>query len=752
MRHAALPRFGLPLLGFLGLIALGACGGRTLKTDGGVMGGRDAAHDGSADQAWDAPHDVATDHDANVLLDGAPAESGPSDAGAVRDVSSDVSPDAVSPDAASDVALDGSSDRSAPGSDGSLDGATCPRSCSSLPHVLGRTSCNNGQCEIPPDSCQPGYRHCSSNPDDGCETNVLTDDNCGKCGNTCAAGLGCTGAGVCGDPCAGTGLIYCDHHCVSLVEDPANCGACGHACESRPGYRSVCVLGACREVCAEVGHADCTSEPGCETPLGTSTDCGGCGDPTCNVPNTLPLTCSAGGGCAAPICAPGYGNCDSASPDCEAPFGAANASCFPKYLGTAFLTISPRATPMAAMADGSYVYGGDFAGSVDLDPTSGLDTKRALQGDAFVTKLNANGTYAWTRTFGASGGTASVTAMAVGPDGSVVAAGGLNGSVTVNSVRYFGNDVPYVEKYSATGDLVFRQVFRVSGADPASNGSDQLARVTGIGVDDAGRISLAGTFAGNLQVDGTRKTLSSPKANSGFVIQLDATGAFRWAYATPYADWCHTEIASLATTKDGIVWVIGQARGIKCSPIPTTGADAYVLALNPDGSVHGGGTLGDGGAALALYTISASSDGSVYFAGLPTRAGTFDLDPGPGVSERNISPETGTFIVKLGADGAFAWARVVPGSPAGVAALDAGVIFAGTARDTGLIFGKVDGDGRAVFTLSVGGPAAHTSAVAASALGFALFGFADDPIEDIDPGTSVDPVPGASLFISRYAF
>jgi hypothetical protein len=456
------------------------------------------------------------------------------------------------------------------------------------------------------------------------------------------------------------------------------------------------------------------------------------------------MTCAAGGGCSAPLCAAGYANCDTTSPDCEASFGSANSPCFPKYLGTSFIALSPSASAVAAAVDGSYVYGGDFTGSVDLDPTSGVETKQSAQGDAFVTKLNPNGTYAWTRTLGASGGGATINAMAVGLDGSVVAGGWLSGNVVVNSVRYLGSGTPFIEKYSATGDLVFRHIFRVSG-------TDQAARVTGVGVDDAGRISLGGTFSGSLQADGTRKTLSSPNANSGFIVQLDPAGAFRWAYATPYADWCNNEIHSLVTAKDGAVWAIGDHKGSQCSPNATTGLDSYILAFSSDGTLRStGGTLGDGGG-LWLNNITAAPDGSVYFTGLPTWAGTFDLDPGPGVAERNISPDTGTFIVKLGPDGVFAWARVVPGSPGAVAAVATGVVFAGTSSDGGLIFGKVDGDGHAAFTLTAGAPTAGTWGVAASATGFAIQGFAEGGA-DLDPGAPVDPAPGVSLLLSRYAF
>jgi hypothetical protein len=67
------------------------------------------------------------------------------------------------------------------------------------------------------------------------------ENNCGTCGNRCAAGLTCCGGscvtttssnlncGMCGKIC-GTGLTCCTNSCVNLKTDSKNCGSCGHGC------------------------------------------------------------------------------------------------------------------------------------------------------------------------------------------------------------------------------------------------------------------------------------------------------------------------------------------------------------------------------------------------------------------------------------------------------------------------------------------------------------------------------------------
>lgn len=74
---------------------------------------------------------------------------------------------------------------------------------------------------------------------------------------------------------------------VNLDEDPHNCGRCGVDCggtDGNLGAEFVCNAGTCAMQCLTYsggfGQADCDGVPdnGCETSLGTTDNCGGCGD------------------------------------------------------------------------------------------------------------------------------------------------------------------------------------------------------------------------------------------------------------------------------------------------------------------------------------------------------------------------------------------------------------------------------------------------------------------------------------------
>ncbi len=174
-------------------------------------------------------------------------------------------------------------------------------------------ACSNGQC-VP--TCVNGYADCNGpqpgNGDDGCETNTRTPSDCGACDIECKppnAVPNCS-TGVCGIGSCLSGWDDCNNNPADGCETPLNtlinCGGCGVVCDI-PNAAESCTTGVCQSAGCAAGYADCTSAPGCETNILTTTaHCGGCGN-ACST-NHVPSPVCTGGVCTG-ACQAGWGDC-----------------------------------------------------------------------------------------------------------------------------------------------------------------------------------------------------------------------------------------------------------------------------------------------------------------------------------------------------------------------------------------------------------------------------------------------------------
>ncbi len=166
------------------------------------------------------------------------------------------------------------------------------------------------------EECPPGFGNCNIDPDDGCEVDITTSlDHCGGCDMPCRTPHGTP---RCAD--GSCELVTCEDDFFDCDSDPRNgcetsirtltdCGRC-----RMPGESPLCALdhatetcesGTCELVGCHDGWADCDGvlANGCETPLGTGSDCSTCADacdaatPNCDVSGASPTcvtTCPAG--------------------------------------------------------------------------------------------------------------------------------------------------------------------------------------------------------------------------------------------------------------------------------------------------------------------------------------------------------------------------------------------------------------------------------------------------------------------------
>ena len=132
-------------------------------------------------------------------------------------------------------------------------------------------SCVNAQCGV--GQCKFGFADCNKNPNDGCEVDLLTVQNCGQCGNACAAPAnampGCKG-GMCGIGMCNNLFGDCDNNAgngceKNLATDVMNCGMCGKVC-SFANAQGACLGGQCGIFQCNQGFGDCdmNAANGCE--------------------------------------------------------------------------------------------------------------------------------------------------------------------------------------------------------------------------------------------------------------------------------------------------------------------------------------------------------------------------------------------------------------------------------------------------------------------------------------------------------
>ena len=166
----------------------------------------------------------------------------------------------------------------------------CGRRC---PVINGTEfECVEGSCQM---KCglNPRRADCDGVVDNGCETMLHSDQNCGGCGIACTDPDKPCVEKPSGPSCGcSLGQLYCydaffgKKSCVDPKSNDKNCGACGTICnpDGPTGERPTnayygCVEGKCDQPKCEQAFLDCDQDlsNGCETFAFSNEHCGACG-------------------------------------------------------------------------------------------------------------------------------------------------------------------------------------------------------------------------------------------------------------------------------------------------------------------------------------------------------------------------------------------------------------------------------------------------------------------------------------------
>ena len=207
---------------------------------------------------------------------------------------------------------------------------------------------------------------------------------------------------------------------------------------------------------------------------------------------------------------------------------------------------------------------GTFRGSADFDPSKGVDIHVAVGPfgeNVFVTKLHADGSYAWTRTFEALFQGRRRGTIAVDGDGNAYVTGMFVGSVDFDPTDGVdprtANDDP---EAIATGDIFVTRL-NADGSYgwtvTAGGASSDIGR--GVAIGPEGNVFVTGQFHETVDFDpGAEVDLHTAHAvaDAAFVMKLGSDGSYQWTRT--FGEQFFTQGQYIAMDGDGAAMLLGS--------------------------------------------------------------------------------------------------------------------------------------------------------------------------------------------------
>lgn len=275
--------------------------------------------------------------------------------------------------------------------------------------------------------------------------------------------------------------------------------------------------------------------------------------------------------------------------------------------------------------------------------------------DAVVLKLDSTGSVTWAQDFGGSG--ASAYALSVVTDSSsAVYVGGkfLSANLTTPSVSRIGSTDGFLFKLdSSSGATTWSKNFGASGA---------TAVVMQIAYDSfSSSILCGGYFSGSSL---TTPAVSRVGGTDVLSIKLNTSGVITWAKNFGGTTLSTGSITSNGITKDtnGNIYLSGysnlQPAQFGAVTLPLTGnQDAYVVKMDPYGSVSWAKSFGGASASVGFATVTVDGSGNVFLWGY--YGGSSLTNPA-----LTLIGTQDSFLIKLDSSGNIVWSKSFGGSGA----------------------------------------------------------------------------------------
>ncbi|MEA3323139.1 MAG: SBBP repeat-containing protein [Patescibacteria group bacterium] len=298
---------------------------------------------------------------------------------------------------------------------------------------------------------------------------------------------------------------------------------------------------------------------------------------------------------------------------------------------------------------------GQFMNTVDFDPSAAVDSHTSNGScDIFITKYNADGSYAWTKTVGGINYDTG-SSIAINQNGDIFATGSFRDTVdfdpsaAVDSYTSNGDHDIFITKYNTDGLYVWTRTFGSAGWD----GGD------GITIDSVGNLYTTGSFSNTVNFDDTGGT-DEYTSNGGydiFITKYNANGSYVWTRTFGGTD-LYDYGNSIATDTNNNIYVVGgfwetvnfNTTGGIDEHISNGDSDIYITKYNTDGSYVWtrtfGGTGWDDGYGIAL------NESNIYITGF-FESPTMNFDGTGGTDEHAIDGIGSIFLTKYNKDGSY---------------------------------------------------------------------------------------------------
>jgi|GEM_PF-1171225 len=329
------------------------------------------------------------------------------------------------------------------------------------------------------------------------------------------------------------------------------------------------------------------------------------------------------------------------------------------------------ATAVVVYPDGSSIITGSFTDTAVFGQGETNSTTLVSAGsrDIFVARYNANGTLAWAKRAGSTGGVEYGFGLAANSDGSVLATGYFEGSVTfgqgetnVTTLVSAGITDSFIAKYNANGSLAWTK--RLGGGF--------VEWGYGISNNLDGTFVITGVFGSGSAVFGqgesNQTTLSSAGSYDMYVAKYSSEGNLIWAKSAggTNQDWgrdivMHSDGSSTVQGFFTGSMLFGQGEANAATLVSTGNNDIYIAKYNSNGTLvwarRAGGVNDDGG-----DDIIGTQDGSVIVTGKFEGTAVFAGEGGANAITLVSAGGSDAYIAKYNANGTLVWARRAGGS------------------------------------------------------------------------------------------